>query len=130
MKIEGYLFAFLFGFLALMGAIYLVLSGDPSGGVPLWFSAGLALITGYYLLYTARRMGPRPEDRPEADIEEGAGEVGFFPPHSWWPLWLALGATITFAGVIFGLWLVLMGATFTIVALTGFVLEYYVKEQP
>ena len=129
MKIEGYLFAFLFGFLAVMGAIYLVLSGDPMGGVPLWFSAGLGLISGYYLLYTARRMGPRPEDRADAEIDEGSGEIGFFPPHSWWPLWLAASAVVMFAGVIFGLWMVIIGACLSLTAVTGFVLEYYQHEE-
>ena len=128
MKIEGYLFAFIFTFLVLTGSVYLILSGDPSGGVPLFFAAGLGLIIGYYLLYTSRRMEPRPEDRPDAEQEEGAGEVGFFSPHSWWPLWLAISATLMFAGIIFGLWLVLIGGGFGLFALSGLLLEYYVKE--
>jgi uncharacterized membrane protein YjjP (DUF1212 family) len=129
MKIEGYLFAFIFAFLVLTGSVYLILSGDPSGGVPLFFAAGLGLIIGYYLLYTARRMEPRPEDRPDAEIEEGSGEIGFFSPHSWWPLWLGLGSALMFLGVIFGLWLVLIGGGATFVAVTGLLLEYYVKEE-
>ena len=129
MKIEGYLFAFIFTFLTLSGSVYLILSGDPSGGVPLFFAAGLGLIIGYYLLYTSRRMEPRPEDRPDADQEEGAGEVGFFSPHSWWPLWLAIAATLMFAGIIFGVWLILIGALASGIAATGFVFEYYIKEE-
>ena len=35
-------------------------------------------------------MEPRPEDRKDAEIADGAGELGFFPPYSWWPLWCAL----------------------------------------
>jgi hypothetical protein len=35
-------------------------------------------MVGFYLAYTARRMEARPEDRPDADISEGSGEVGFF----------------------------------------------------
>jgi hypothetical protein len=128
MKVEGYLFAFIFTFLVLTGSIYLILSGDPSGGVPLFFAAGLGLIIGYYLLYTARRMEPRPEDRPDAEQEDGAGEVGFFSPHSWWPLWLAVSATLMFGGIIFGLWLVIIGGAASLVAVTGLLLEYYVKE--
>ena len=130
MKIEGYLFAFIFLFLSVVGAIYLTLSGDPSGGVPLWFAAGLGLIIGYYLLYTARRMEPRPEDRPDADVSDGAGEIGFFSPHSWWPLWLGLSFALAMLGVAFGIWLVLIGAGLGLVSLTGLVMEYYVKEEP
>ena len=35
-------------------------------------------------------MDPRPEDRKDGEIADGAGELGFFPPYSWWPLWCAL----------------------------------------
>jgi hypothetical protein len=127
-KIEFYLFAFIAAFLTMMGAIYIWFAGDPSGGVPLWFAAALGMIIGYYFWYTSRRIPPRPEDRADADIDEGSGEIGFFSPHSWWPLWLAVGAALAFLGVIFGMWLVLIGVGAGFIALTGFVLEYYLKE--
>ena len=44
-------------------------------------------------------MDPRPEDRKDAEIADGAGELGFFPPYSWWPLWCAL----TLGRVVFGI---------------------------
>ena len=31
----------------------------------------------------------RPEDRSDGEIADGAGEQGFFPPYSWWPLFCA-----------------------------------------
>jgi hypothetical protein len=131
MKIEAYLFFFIFVFLAITGGVYLTYTGiDLMGGVPLYFSAGLALIIGYYLWYTGRRCDPRPEDRAEAEVEEGAGELGFFSPHSWWPLPTALGAMIVFYGMIFGMWLLLIGVFVGLTGVTGFVLEYYVKEEP
>jgi Cytochrome c oxidase subunit IV len=126
-KIEFYLFAFIAAFLSLIGAIYIIIAGDPSGGVPLWFAAALGMIIGYYFWYTSRRIPPRPEDRADADIDEGSGEIGFFSPHSWWPLWLAVGAALAFLGVIFGMWLVLIGVGAGFIALTGFILEYYLK---
>ncbi len=43
-----------------------------------------------YLGFHAAKMEPRPEDRKDAEIADGAGELGFFPPYSWWPLWCAL----------------------------------------
>jgi hypothetical protein len=129
MKVEGYLFAFIFAFLAVTGTVYLWISGDPMGGVPLWFAAGLGHIIGYYLLYTARRMEPRPEDRPDAEQEDGAGEVGFFSPHSWWPFFMAFGPALMFLGVIFGVWLILIGAAATGISVTGLVYEYYIKEE-
>ena len=43
-----------------------------------------------YLGFHAKNMDPRPEDRKDGEIADGAGELGFFPPYSWWPLWCAL----------------------------------------
>ncbi|MDX6255787.1 MAG: hypothetical protein QOJ11_2121 [Frankiales bacterium] len=129
MKIEGYLFALLAGFLLLMGAGYFIWSGDWTGGTAMLFGGGLGTILGTYLLFTASRMEPRPEDRLDAEVDEGSGEIGFFSPHSWWPLFLAAGASIVTLGAIFGIWLLLLGVFFTLVAVSGFVLEYYVEDE-
>jgi hypothetical protein len=129
MKIEGYLFALIAGFLLLMGAGYFIWSGDWTGGTAMLFGGGLGTILGTYLLFTASRMEPRPEDRLDAEVDEGSGEIGFFSPHSWWPLFLAAGASIVTLGAIFGIWLLLFGVFFTLVAVSGFVLEYYVDDQ-
>jgi hypothetical protein len=103
-----------------------VLSKEWVGTVCLVFSVLLAFMVGYYLWFTARRMEARPEDRPDAEISEGAGEVGFFPPHSWWPIALAAGFTTIMVGLIIGPFLAIIGAGFTLVALLGFQFEYYV----
>jgi hypothetical protein len=125
MKIEGLLFAFLAVFLLAVSAIYWVLSHDPSGFTCLVLSGGLAMIIGYYVLFTARRMEERPEDRPDAEIAEGAGEIGFFAPHSWWPLFLAGAFTLTTLGLVFGPFLVLIGFVAVLITAFGFVFEYY-----
>ena len=31
--------------------------------------------------------GPASRGPKEGEIADGAGELGFFPPYSWWPLW-------------------------------------------
>jgi hypothetical protein len=126
MKIEGYLFGFLALFLVPVTAVYWVLSEDPAGTVLLALSIGLAFMIGYYLLFTARRMEARPEDRPDAEISEGAGEVGFFPPHSWWPIFLAAAFTTTCIGLIIGPFLVMIGFGALIVGALGFLFEYYI----
>jgi hypothetical protein len=128
MKLEGYLFAFLAAFLFLVGSGYFIWSGDWTGGTALLFAGGLGTILGTYLLFTASRMEPRPEDRVDAEVDEGSGEIGFFSPHSWWPLFLAIGASIVPLGAIFGIWVLLFGVAFSLVAISGFVLEYYVNE--
>ena len=50
----------------------------------------------------SRRIEPRPEDRADAEIHEGAGELGFFSPGSYWPVGLALAAAIAGLGLAFG----------------------------
>jgi len=126
MKVEGYLFAFFTVFFFVVSVVYWLLSKDPTGTTCLAFTMGLSFMVGYYLLFTARRMEARPEDRPDGEISDGAGEVGFFPPHSWWPLALAAGFGLTALGVIFGLFLFLIGFVAITAAALGFVFEYYV----
>ncbi len=128
MKIEGYLFGFIALFLVPVTIVYWVLSGDPAGTTCLALSIGLAFMVGYYLLFTARRMEARPEDRPDAEISEGSGEVGFFPPHSWWPIALAAAFTVTNLGLIIGPFLVMIGLAGLAIATLGFLFEFYVGQ--
>jgi len=125
MKVEGWLFAAGFFFFAIAAVIYGLLSEEPVGTVALAFTAGLAFLVGYYLLFTARRIDPRPEDSKTAEIVEGAGELGFYSPHSWWPLAVAGAAAISFLGVAVGWWLFIIGAGAGVLAVIGLVFEYY-----
>ncbi|MEO7350325.1 MAG: cytochrome c oxidase subunit 4, partial [Marmoricola sp.] len=79
----------------------------------------------FYLGFHARRMEPRPEDRKEGEIAEGAGELGFFPPYSWWPLWCAMCLATMVLGVAIGWWLVVIGGVLGALALSGLIFEYY-----
>jgi hypothetical protein len=124
-KVEGWLFAAGFFFFAIAAVIYGLLAEEPVGTVALAFTAGLAFLVGYYLLFTARRIDPRPEDSKTAEIVEGAGELGFYSPHSWWPLAVAGSAAITFLGVAIGWWLFIIGAGAGALAVIGLVFEYY-----
>jgi hypothetical protein len=125
MKVEGWLFAAGFFFFAISALIYGLLAEEPVGTVALAFTAGLSFLIGYYLLFTARRIDPRPEDSKTAEIVEGAGELGFYSPHSWWPLAVAGAAAITFLGVAVGWWLFIIGAGAGVLAVIGLVFEYY-----
>jgi hypothetical protein len=125
MKVEGYLFAFIAVFLAAADVVYWFTSKDPTGTTALALGACLGTLTGFYLLFTARRSEPRPEDLDDADIGDGAGELGFFSPYSWAPLWCGLAAATTFLGLVFGWWLFFMGAAFAIPAVGSMVFEYY-----
>lgn len=125
MKIEGWLFASGVFFFGIASAIYWVLAEEPVGTVALAFTAGLAFLVGYYLLFTARRIDPRPEDSKYAEIADGAGELGFYSPHSWWPLAVAFFAALAFVGVVIGWWLFIIGAIGGALSVIGLVFEYY-----
>jgi len=124
-KVEGYLFigcAFFFG---ASDVVYWYFSKDPTGTTALALAVLLASLIGYYTLFTGRRLPERPEDSPEGEIDEGVGELGFFSPHSWWPLFVGLGAALAAIGVAIGWWLFLIGMLATILSVIGSVFEYY-----
>jgi hypothetical protein len=86
----------------------------------------LAAMVTLYLGFHASKMEPRPEDRKDGDIADGAGELGFFPPYSWWPLWCAASlGVIVYAVAIGAWWLVIIGFGLGALALCGWVFEYY-----
>jgi drug/metabolite transporter (DMT)-like permease len=124
-KVEGYLFAFIAVFLLPCDLVYWFESHDPTGTTALALAVGLGALVASYLLFTARRIEPRPEDLDDADISDGAGELGFFSPYSWAPLWCALSAAMCFLGLIFGWWLFFIGAAFAIPSVGSMVFEYY-----
>jgi Cytochrome c oxidase subunit IV len=124
-KVEGYLFigcAFFFG---ASDIVYWYFSKDPTGTTALALAVLLAALIGYYTLFTGRRLPERPEDSPQGEIDEGVGELGFFSPHSWWPLFVSLGAATAAIGVAVEWWLFLIGMLATVLAVIGFVFEYY-----
>jgi hypothetical protein len=124
-KVEGLLFACGFVFFTVAGVVYWMTSQETAGTAALAFTAALAALVGYYLLFTGRRIDPRSEDRLDAEIAEGAGELGFFSPHSWWPLAMAGSAALAFLGIVFGWWLFIIGAVAGGLSVVGLVLEYH-----
>jgi hypothetical protein len=125
MKVEGYLFVGCAAFFAAADVVYWYFSKDPTGTTALALAVGLAFLTGFYILFTGRRLPPRPEDRSDAEISEGTGELGFFSPHSWWPLITGLSAAVAALGAAIGWWLFLIGMLFVLLSSIGFVFEYY-----
>ncbi|HXT93947.1 MAG TPA: cytochrome c oxidase subunit 4 [Trebonia sp.] len=125
MRVEGWLFIGCGVFFIGADVVYWYTSQDPTGTTALALAVGLAILTGFYVLFTGRRLPPRPEDNPEGEIVEGTGEVGFFSPHSWWPLFLGLASAVAALGFAIGWWLVLIGLLFVVFASIGFVFEYY-----
>ena len=125
MKVGYRLFLFLFVFYAIVGGVYWYLGGEPLGITAVLLCAGLALIIGYYFWFIDRRSGGvLPEDTNDGLISDGAGELGFYSPHSWWPLPVGLAATAAGVGLIVGWWLTLIAIGALLVSVMGFVLEY------
>ena len=126
MKAEKFIFAFVAAFFFVVTPIYWFMSHEIAGTLSLGFAGGLGLIIAVYIAITARSFDPRPEDRRDGEIYEGAGEVGFFPPHSMWPIVCAGVVTVIFMGPGFGqAWISLFGFGIGIWAASGWVLEYY-----
>lgn len=130
MKIEGYLFAFIAVFLLPVDIVYWFTSHDPTGTTAMALAVLLGTLVASYLFVTARRIDARPEDDQSAEISDGAGELGFFSPYSWAPLWCAGSAAIIFIGVVFGWWLCFLGAMFAVPAVGSMVFEYYHEDAP
>ncbi len=125
MKVEGWLFLGCGVFFAGTDVVYWYTSKDPTGTAAIAFLVGLAILTGFYVLFTGRRLPRRPEDDNRGEIAQGTGEAGFFSPHSWWPLFLGLSAATAALGFAIGWWLFLIGLMLTVFATIGFVFEYY-----
>ncbi|BBH18277.1 cytochrome c oxidase polypeptide 4 [Nocardioides baekrokdamisoli] len=132
MKAEAWMFAACTAFLVLVTPAYWFVTsgsdnrGDWTGTSALVMCTLLVLMITLYLGFHANRMDARPEDRNDADIAEGAGELGFFPPFSWWPLWCALGLSVfTFAAAMKTYWLMIGAAGVGFILLCGWIYEYY-----
>jgi hypothetical protein len=137
MHIEARLFEILTAFFVLAAIGYGVLTAmfqyggvEWAGTVALVLTAGLSLIIGTFFRFVARRLDTRPEDYEDAEVSDGAGELGFFSPHSWWPILIALSASVTAVGVAFWLpWLIVAGVVFVLSSVAGLVFEYYLAPE-
>lgn len=134
MRVETRLFLLLCGLMFLFAVVYGFWTWGDSGNVEwvgttcLVLSGGLFFITGSYFGFVARRIDARPEDRSDADIAEGAGELGFFSPGSYWPFALAGAAAVAGLGLAFvEWWLVALGIIAVLFAVGGLLFEYYTK---
>ncbi|WP_406403108.1 cytochrome c oxidase subunit 4 [Streptomyces sp. NBC_00879] len=125
MRIQGKMFLWLSFFILVMGIVYGVWSQEPAGTTALFMGFGLSIMIGYYLAFTARRVDAMAQDNKDADVADEAGEVGFFSPHSWQPLSLAVGGALAFLAVAMGWWILYFSAPLILVGIFGWVFEYY-----
>ncbi|WP_232821992.1 cytochrome c oxidase subunit 4 [Desertihabitans aurantiacus] len=125
MLAELRIFVVLVLFFLVVTPVYWVMSHEVTGSVALVLTFMLSAMLTLYLLINAVRYDARPEDRRQADIVEGAGELGFFPPRSAWPVTCAVMLAMTLLGPVFGWWLTILGTGLGLWAIAGWVYQYY-----
>lgn len=103
------------------------LAVEWAGTIILGLGSVLFALIAFYLTRVRSSLGSSilPEDRVDAEIDDGDPEQGFFSPWSWWPISVAFSTGIVFLGIAVGFWLSFIGAALTVVALVGWVYEYY-----
>lgn len=128
-------------FLGLMAVFYIIATtwiGEDAwlyglewiGAVALVLATAMAFMLGVYLDFTERRMDIVPEDWEEAEIEDGAGVLGFFSPSSIWPF--AMAGSVFFLGLgiaFYQLWLIAFGAVFLVWTTTQLNLQYGIPRE-
>ena len=134
MHIEARLFEILTAFFALVTVVYGFTTAyffpgglEWAGTTAMVMTTGMCFLIATYFRFVARRLDTRPEDYEDAEIADGAGELGFYAPHSWWPILVALAASVAAVGVALWLpWLIATGVVFVLSSAAGLVFEYYI----
>ncbi len=129
MKVEALIFNIIALFCVVAGAVYGFWSKEPIGTTALVLSGGLTGLIGGFFWFVSRRIDARPEDRKDADIADGAGELGFFSPGSYWPLGLAMSAALMGLALAFWYaWLIVIAGVALLCTIGGLLFEYYVGQ--
>jgi len=129
------LFAILAAFFVLADGIYIVWSiidpqhpvdpGEWWDGIE-WVGAIAILLSGLLAGVSSRGQGGLlPEDRLDAEIDDGEAEQGFFSPWSWWPIMMALSGSLVVTGLAVGFWIAIIGGAVLVVSVIGWQYEYY-----
>jgi hypothetical protein len=96
------------------------------GSVALLFTALMSVLIAFYLGRVHNAQGGElPEDVLTSDIDDGDPELGEFSPWSWWPITLAFSAALGIMGLAIGNWLFPIGIGVFLIAIVGWVYEYY-----
>ncbi|HEY9390774.1 MAG TPA: cytochrome c oxidase subunit 4 [Mycobacteriales bacterium] len=129
MRFEAKMFVGIGLFLLLASAVYGWWSGEVAGTTCLVLAGGLGLLIGSYFAFVAKRIPSRPEDRDDAEVADGAGELGFFSPSSYWPLGLAAAAAFgAVALAFFQVWMMIIAFVMVVYTVAGLLFEYYIGQ--
>ncbi|MEV0182232.1 cytochrome c oxidase subunit 4 [Streptomyces sp. NPDC050625] len=124
MKVEALLFGGVALFFAGVAALYGAWSHESAGTAALIVAGGMAAVIAFFCAVQYLRKGRRPQDRTDAEVADGAGPLEFFPAESVWPLVTAFGFALAATGVVFGLWLFLIGFVVLARGVLGMVFQY------
>ena len=129
MKVEALIFNLITVFCIVTAIVYGVWSREPIGTTALVLSGGLCALLGGFFWFVSRRIDARPEDTKDAEIADGAGELGFFSPGSYWPFGLALSAALMGLALAFYYpWLIILAGVALLLTIGGLLFEYYVGQ--
>ncbi|MER5217316.1 cytochrome c oxidase subunit 4 [Streptomyces sp. NPDC002838] len=124
MRTEARLFTGVAAFFAVTAAGYGWRSREPAGTAVLTLAFLMAALVAFFLHVQYRRRGKRAQDRKDAEVVDTAGPLDFFSPHSPWPITTALGSVLLAVGVVYGLWLALLGLGVLGHGVFGMVFQY------
>lgn len=99
---------------------------EPVGALALTLCSVLFAFIGFYVGKSYKSQGGElPEDRLDANIDDGDPELGHFSPWSWWPVLLAGASSLVMLGLAVGFWISFIGGVLLLVTVVGWVYEYY-----
>ncbi|MGP2436121.1 aa3-type cytochrome oxidase subunit IV [Streptomyces sp. JW3] len=128
MKTESRLFTGVAAFFAVSAAGYGWFAAEPAGTAVLAVAFLMAALVAFFCRVQYRRHGLRAQDHRDAEVRDTAGPLDFFSPHSPWPVIVALGAVLVALGIVYGLWLVLLGFGVLAPGVAGLVFQYARRE--
>ncbi|MGW0821613.1 aa3-type cytochrome oxidase subunit IV [Streptomyces sp. NPDC002845] len=124
MRTEAWLFTGVAAFFGGTAVGYGWWSQEPAGTAVLTIAFLMAALVAFFLHVQYRRRGRRAQDLRDAEVIDTAGPLDFFPPHSPWPITIAAGSVVLALGVVYGLWLALLGLGVLGHGVLGMVFQY------
>lgn len=97
---------------------------EPIGTAALAMLTFMSAFLAFYIWKTDRTQGQVPEDRLDANIEDGESEIGFFAPWSWWPFYLGAAGGLAFASLAIGWWVTFIAVPLGLIGVVGYVFEH------
>ncbi|RZU65264.1 cytochrome c oxidase subunit IV [Microterricola gilva] len=132
MRVNSVLFWILTVFFVIVAAIYGFWTVIETGHLEWVGTIAIALsgiLSGFIAFYLDRvfaaQGGDLPEDRLDANIDDGDAELGFFSPWSWWPIMLGGSLALFMLGLAVGFWISFIAVGILAISIVGWVYEYY-----